>query len=182
MASDHRNILIDADVVSHFITAGEEDYLHLIFPDNKIYILDKVHAELQKWPKEATRAKVSDLIGSKKLRLISFPEDHDEMKREYFSIKTLMFKGDGESACLAFVRHTPGILASSNLKDTRHYCEMHKIDYLTTIDFLCAALARGVFDAARCNKFIKTVLSHRGRLPAIDFANHQCRDTSFTNA
>lgn len=43
-----KDILIDADVVSHFITGGQILILHKIFP-NKILILDKVYDELLKF-------------------------------------------------------------------------------------------------------------------------------------
>jgi hypothetical protein len=36
-----------------------------------------------------------------------------------------MFKGDGEAACMAIVRFSKDILASSNLKDIANYCKMH---------------------------------------------------------
>jgi hypothetical protein len=41
MANSERDILIDADVVSHFVTAGKSLFLKKIFPGNTIYILDK---------------------------------------------------------------------------------------------------------------------------------------------
>jgi hypothetical protein len=50
MENRSRIILIDADVVSHFITAGAILYLPVIFP-NKIKVLDKVYAELERFPK-----------------------------------------------------------------------------------------------------------------------------------
>lgn len=48
--NEQRIILIDADVVSRFVTAGEAFIIHQIFPNNPIHILDKVFAELQRWP------------------------------------------------------------------------------------------------------------------------------------
>jgi len=42
-------ILIDTDVISHFIYAGEIIFLPHIF-NNTIYILDKVYAELERFP------------------------------------------------------------------------------------------------------------------------------------
>jgi hypothetical protein len=96
-------------------------------------MLDKVHAELQNWRNAQKKA----------IRLIPFPEESEEIKREYFWIKKMLFKGDGESACMAVARYNKNILGSSNLRDIKNYCTTHKIDYLTTMDFLCAALATG---------------------------------------
>jgi hypothetical protein len=47
-----------------------------------------------------------------------------------------MFKGDGESACIAYVRYSNDIIGSSNLSDVKNYCNLHSIDLLTTMDFV----------------------------------------------
>lgn len=179
MENTNRIILADADVISHFITAQEEKSIHLIFPNNPIHLLDKVHAELQNWKSKNVGFVISDLIKEKRVRLMDFPESNAEITKEYFWIKKMLFKGDGESACLAVVRYTKNILASSNLKDIGKYCSMHKMDYLTTMDFLCRALQTGLFDEARCNNFINKVLSARGILPAKNMQEYTCRITDF---
>jgi hypothetical protein len=178
MESSKRIILIDADVVSHFITANEHERLHLIFPDNPLYLLDKVHAELQQWPVAAVRTQISFLLG-KKIRLMNFPEDDEVIKKEYAWIKNQLFKGDGESACLAVARYKKQVLASSNLKDIKNYCTMHRIDYLTTMDFLCEALRTGCLTEADCDHFISKVLAAKSKLPVTQMKDYKCRIISF---
>ncbi|WP_295715639.1 hypothetical protein [Mucilaginibacter sp.] len=175
-SNKHRVILIDADVVSHFIYAGEILSLGGIFT-NPIHILDKVYAELARFPQR--KQYVENLLNMKIITVIDFPEDHTEIKKEYAHIKKLMLKGDGESACMAVARHSENILASSNLKDIASYCKMHRIDYLTTMDFLCRALQTGVFDLARCNAFIQAVLSNKNKLPVTKMQDYICRDIGF---
>jgi predicted nucleic acid-binding protein len=179
MANSERSILIDADVVSHFVTAGEASFLKQIFPNNPIYILDKVHAELQQWPSANLRTEVSLLLAKKIIRLMDFPDDNAEIVKEYAWIKSMLFKGEGESACLAVARHNKQILASSNLKDIKNYCSMHKIDYLTTMDFLCRALQTGVFTEARCDGFIKKVKAAGSKLPVNTMKEYSCRSIDF---
>jgi hypothetical protein len=179
MQSLNRVILIDADVVSHFLTAGEGDAIATIFPNNPIYILDKVHAELQNWPIKSMLEEVNKLTSTEKIRLMAFPEDNEQIKKEYFWIKKMQFKGDGESASLAVARYNKNILASSNLKDIKSYCVMHKIDYLTTMDFLCAALKAKLFTEERCNQFIKRVLDNKSKLPCSSMNEYQCRKIDF---
>lgn len=181
MESSNRIILIDADVFSHFVVAGEIEWLHRIFPDNPLYLLDKVHAELQRWPNDEVRTQVSQAIG-KKIRLIPFPEEDEVIKREYSWIKGVLFKGDGESACLAVARYRKNILASSNLRDIKNYCSMHKVDYLTTMDFLCQALSTGIFDEARCDKFILAVRGSGSKLPVNTMKSYPCRVIPFLKA
>ena len=164
-------ILIDADVVSHFIEGGEIHSLPNIFP-NKIKVLDKVYAELERFPKKKTE--IDNLLNFKILELEKFPENNQEIKREYFYIKNKLFKGDGESACLAVARYSQNIIASSNLKDIKNYCNLHKVEYLTTMDFLCEAMKKGLFDIDRCNTFIKLVLSKNGKLPVTKMEDYHC--------
>ena len=179
MEISKRKILIDADVVSHFVTGGEANVIDKIFPDNAIYILDKVHAELQQWRYPRVRSEISILLSKKIIRLMDFPEDNAEIVKEYAYIKTKLFKGDGESACLAVARHNKHILASSNLKDIKSYCSMHKVDYLTTMDFLCEALRTKFFDEKRCNNFITKVIYSRSRLPVTNMKEYTCRSIDF---
>ena len=77
----------------------------------------------------------------------------------------MMFKQDGESACLAYVKHTNYILGSRNLKDVKNYCKMHSIELLTTMDFLCEALCLGVLSEENCDDFILRVLAAGNKLP-----------------
>lgn len=177
MKSSDKVILIDADVVSHFITGGEASVIHQIFPAHKIYILDKVHAELQNWPAVEMRTEISRLLSQNKITLMDFPEDNEIIKKEYFWIKSMHFKGDGESACLAVARYNKNILASSNLKDIKNYCSMHNINYLTTMDFLCEALRTKLFTEARCDEFL--LKNVRNRFPVRTMKQFNCRILSF---
>lgn len=179
MEKINRIILVDADLVSHFINAGEAENIHLVFPNNPIQMLDKVHAELQNWKNANVGFVIADLLKKKRIKLIDFPEDNEEIKKEYFHIKKILFKGDGESACLAVARYNKNILASSNLRDIKNYCIMHKIDYLTTMDFLCHALSTGVFDEARCDVFLQKVIAAGGKLPVNRMKEYTCRDIDF---
>lgn len=165
-------ILIDADVVSHFIKAGEIYSINTIF-DYEIRVLDKVYNELK--DNLSWRTQVDNLVNQGTLVIEPFPESNNEIKKEYFHIKKIMLKGEGESACLAYVRYTNNIIASSNLKDIKQYCNLHKIEYLTTMDFLCQALSNGVYDVARCNLFITEVIKKRGKLPVNKMEDHHCR-------
>jgi len=166
-------ILLDADVVSHFIYAGEILLLPKIFHPVPVKVLDKVYEELEQWRDKKTQ--VDNLVNMKLLEIMPFPDD-PAIVREFLHIQKLMFKGKGESACMAVVRHTKDILASSNLKDIKRYCDMHKIIYLTTMDFLCHALATGLLNEARCNAFITTVLAKGNKLPVKTVQEYNCRN------
>ncbi|MEZ0541345.1 hypothetical protein [Fibrella arboris] len=168
-------ILVDADVVSHFVSAGEIVMLPSIFP-YPVKLLDKVYTELERW--RDRKREVDNLINFKLLEIIPFPDDNPEIVKEFFWIRKMLDKGMGESACMAVARYTKDILASSNLKDIKNYCERHKIMYLTTMDFLCYALSTGLFDESRCNAFIQAVRSKGQKLPVGTMNAYTCRDLS----
>lgn len=86
--------------------------------------------------------------------------------------KKLVFKGDAESACLAVVRNTNDILASSKLRDIASYCKMHSIDYPTTMDFLCEALKKGILSEVECDAFIAKVKAAGSKLPVNRYARN----------
>ena len=166
-------ILVDADVVSHFICASEILSLPKIFT-LPIKLLDKVYAELARWP--SRKREVDNLVNFKLIEVIPFPENNPEIVKEFFYIQNVLDKGVGESACMAVARHTKDVLASSNLKDIKRYCEMHEITYLTTMDFLCHALTTGLFDQARCDAFIQAVIDKGNKLPVKSMREFTCRD------
>lgn len=176
MKRSDRCILIDADVISHFITAGEMIALPAIFPF-PIYVLDKVYKELERFPKRKTE--VENLLKFGLIKEMPFPEYDDAILKEYAYIKKRMFKGDGEAACLAVANASKNILASSNLKDVLSYCRMHHIDLLTTMDFLCEALRTGIFDLTRCNAFISKVLAAHSKLPVSKMEEYPCAKPAF---
>jgi hypothetical protein len=77
-----RIILIDADVVSHFIKAGEIYSINNIFP-NEIKILDKAYKELEKHA--GKKIQIDNLINQKIIDIYQFPEGNQDIKKEYFS-------------------------------------------------------------------------------------------------
>lgn len=173
----NRSILIDSDVISHFISAGRLELIPDIFPTNKILLLDKVYCELERYYKR--KPLIDQMIAKGKFILLPFPEDDPDIMKEYAYIKKSLFKGNGESACMAVARFRNEIIASSNLKDIRQYCELHSIDYLATMDFLCAALQKGIIKHKDCNDFISRVIRAGSKLPVICMKDYKCRDLQF---
>ena len=168
--------MIDADVISHFISGNQIIILPTIFK-YKIMVIDIVYRELCNLSRNKTET--DKLINQQKLTLLPFPEDNQDIVKEYFWIKGMMFKGAGESACMAVAKYTDNIIASSNLKDIKAYCERHSIPYITTMDFLCEALKNGQLSLKACNVFIDRVLKAGSKLPVKRMEDHECRELTF---
>lgn len=145
-----RIILLDADVISHFITGGQFGLLHRIFP-LPLRVMDMVVKELQAAAK--FKNYINNALSMGFLKEISFGNDKQVMM-EY--ARLLKQFGKGESASMAYCRYHRHVLASSNLKDISSYCDTNSITYLTTMDFLAEAYNCQLLSEADCNLFIRT--------------------------
>ena len=151
--SSEPKILLDCDVIIHFIKAGNQLLLPKIYP-GRFVILDKIYDELMTRP--SNRIPVGNFITYTKIEVIPMPKNIEIIKEYAFLKKT---KGIGEAACMAVARLTNDYIASSNLKDIRIYCEEHSIVYLTTMDILLEAFKLGIMSEVECDAFIKEVKS-----------------------
>lgn len=166
-------ILLDADVFIHFIKGEQVYLLTQIFPKNPIVVLEPVYQELTRH--SYTRLHMESFVNGKRIVLQSFPEDNKNIKIEYARLLK-EGNGAGESACMAVARYDNSYIASSNLRDISPYCKKHGITYLTTMDFLCAALYNNVLSEQECNEFILKVLSKGSKLPVTQIKDYSCKN------
>lgn len=156
-------VVLDADVIIHFAKGGYLNMLPSILKEYDHIVLDVVYNEIQG---ELKAQLDKQMIYLKNIELVSF-EASGDMMYEYF--KLLETKGSGESACLAYCRFTNNVIGSSNLKDTADYCKRHRIDFLTTVDFLYYAIKRGLMSCDEANRFVDDVRNKGSVLPNFDF-------------
>ena len=153
------SILLDSDVVRHFLNGGRIHQLSSIFP-GRFVMLDKVRDELCR--SKGLVTPVANFLSMFKIPVIPFPSVVDIM-REFAVLKKKF--GDGESACMAVARFQNQYIASSNLKDIKDYCTQYGITYYTTMDILVEALNKKIFTETECNDFITNVKSKGSKLP-----------------
>lgn len=131
-------IVLDADVIIHFMEAQCFSLLPDIFPEYEYLILDVVYNEVSKNSK--TKAFIDNyLCYIPKIKKETFSPKGESM-REYFLLQRSL--GKGESACMIYCRYNHDVLGSSNLRDIKEYCMQNNITYLTTLDFLYYAYRR----------------------------------------
>lgn len=152
-------ILLDADVVIHFMKAGCQMKLAAIFP-GRLVMLDKVKQELIKRKSESKG--IENFLNWCKIPVEPMPKDMDILK-EYAALKKL--RGDGESACMAVARFRKEYIASSNIRDVKAYCEQHGIVYYTTMDILEVAIANSILTETECDNFVREVKLKGSKLP-----------------
>ena len=163
-------IVLDADVIIHFMEADRFSVLPGIFPEYEYLILDVVYHEIAK------NSQTENFIDKylhffSKLRVETFVPKGGSMK-EYFLLQRTL--GKGESACMVYCKDNRDVLGSSNLKDIQRYCSENRIIYLTTLDFLYYAYCRGKMTEQECLVFMRAVNNAGSKLPVVDITRYTC--------
>lgn len=65
-------------------------------------------------------------------------------------------------------------LGSNNLRDVKAYCNMHGVELLGTMDFLCEALRKNILTVEQCDDFISQVFPAGSRLPVTNKQDYYC--------
>lgn len=164
-------ILLDADVIIHFFKADRLSVLQALY-EGRLLILDFVLEELLR--NRTIAPYVENFLRFKVIEEYKFPTQEAEILKEYVLLSKT--KGKGESACMAVCRFTQNILASSNLKDIKPYCEQYGIAYLTTMDILAIAKTKGLMSLKECDDSIKAILAKQSKLPYDNLAEYLKRD------
>lgn len=152
-------ILLDCDVIIHFLKGGKILELPKIFP-GRFVILDKVKKELLKRNSNFLAINAFLILGP--VEEMPMPVE-EVIVKEYFALKKIM--DDGEAACLAVARYSKKYVASSNISQIATYCMQNGIGYYTTMDLLQEATVKGIMSDADCDAFITEVKNRGSRLP-----------------
>jgi predicted nucleic acid-binding protein len=153
-------ILLDADVVIHFYKADRLSVLQTLY-SGRLLILDIVLEELLR--SKTIAPYVENFLTYKVIEEFKFPTLNSDVVKEYATLSKT--RGKGESACMAVCRFLHHIIASSNLKDIKPYCEQHIIAYLTTMDIFAIAYTRKMMTLAECDACIQQILAKESKLP-----------------
>jgi hypothetical protein len=154
-------ILLDADVVIHFFKAERISLLKELFP-HRLVMLDIVKNEL--FSNRTIQRVAENLFTYKVVEELAFPTGNKEIMLEFKRITSDPKMGKGESACMAVCRFQQHIIASSNTKDIKPYCEEYKLSYLTTLDILSIAVAKSKLTLMEGQKCIEIILAKESRL------------------
>jgi predicted nucleic acid-binding protein len=175
MSQNHKYILVDADVLSHFMMSGNILIFSKIFPNKKV-VLEIVADEIRRHPK--LKVYMNQLIQLKQITEIPLPQK-PEILKEFASLKKT--KGPGESACMAMARFSKDIIASNNWKDIKAYCEIHQIEYLSTMDFIYEAYQSKILSLAKCDLMIHNLITAKqpAKLPCKNLEEY-CKKNGLT--
>lgn len=153
-------VILDSDVIIHFIKGGCLNLLPKILPMYSFVILNMVYDhELA----AAHRVIIQNTVNLLKTITIEEWVPQKEERQEFIILQKKF--GLGESASMVYCKYRNDVLASSNLKDIVDYCEENKITYFTTMDFLYQAMVSKVMTEKECDRFIAEVTSKGSKLP-----------------
>lgn len=170
-------ILVDSDVISHFISAGHIYDLDKILSPHHLLIVEQVYKEATYHPWDDSRkGEVDSWLAKSKAEKISFPRQR-MIVEEYYSLKHFNKRyGDGECACMAMAKYGKESIASSNFRDVAEYCDANGIEYIGVLDILQIALNKGIWDVEKCNKFIHdVVIINQARFPVDEIGNYKSK-------
>jgi len=150
-------ILIDADVLIHLFKAEKVTILNELYP-GRVYILDIVLSELKE--NRTIRNNIDSIMLFSGIKEITFPTtSNPTLFREFLALKREI-RGDGERACLVYCKHHQDVVASSNTKDIKPFCEDNSMAYLTTLDILCVAIAKNKLTNDEANVLIQRITAN----------------------
>ena len=164
-------IVLDADVIIHFVKAGQFSLLLDIFPEYQYLILDVVYDEVTVSRTMKTQIDNTLTFLASRVANVKF-DPKGESRLEYARLRNTLLLGKGESACMVYCRDNKDVLGSSNLRDIKEYCSLNQITYLTTLDFLYYAFIRKKMTKEEVEAFIAEVVAKGSKLPAVDIERY----------
>ena len=169
-------ILLDSDVISHFMSTAKIDVLPKILSPHHLFIVADVYRESIHHPLFEDRKQELDYwIAKHKIQKIDFPWNNDNIKLEFYRIKKESPQlGAGERACMAIARYEKDVIASSNFRDVADYCEEFSIEHIGVLDILTIAVRRNIFSIDDCNKFLHdAIVINDGKFPVSKFDDYR---------
>lgn len=160
-------ILVDSDVISHFIATGHIYDLNEILAPHHLLIVQQVYNEATYHPWDDKRKEeVDEWLSKSKAEKINFPSQ-SMIVHEFYRLKHENKRyGEGECACMAMAKYGKETIASSNFRDVAEYCDANGIEYIGVFDILQIALNKSIWDVEKCNQFIHdAVIINQARFP-----------------
>lgn len=176
-------ILVDADVISHFVATGHIFELNDILSPHYLYVVDNVYKEASYHPFDENRKdKMDNWLANSNAQRINFPQHNPNIVNEFYRLRhSNNLLGNGECACMSMARFGQEVIASSNFRDVARYCDANDIEYIGVMDILVIALNKKFWDVNQCNAFIKDAVDKNdARFPVSDIKKYiPTRDLSF---
>ena len=161
-------LVLDADLLSSFAWVNRLDILDNLY-SGKMIVLEEVMVELSRVRHLANRVQTSIATGS--IALVEMLADSPEALELARLLEHGRY-GRGEAACMAYLKHNEGSMASNNLADVKTFCEASHKYLLTTAEVLHQAYDNGAIGLEEADKIWSDMISKRRKLPAVSFSDY----------
>jgi len=167
-------IVVDADVIIHFMKGESLHLLPKIYPNYQFVILDELlNKELRN--NASTRKNIDDFFHSYPDAITEVKWNPDyEMMKEFGELYKRY--GLGESMSMVYCKFNNDVIASSNITEITNYCDTNNIQYITTMDFISQALKIGLMTEVECDLFLSSVIAKGSKLPVTKISRYKTRD------
>lgn len=161
-------IVLDADVIIHFIQTGYLLRLPSFIPNHEFVVLDSVFNEVINRDQKEVLTK--QIMWVKNITLLSKDKEFDvQTMKTFFELKRQF--GEGESACMAYCyHHRDDTVGSNNTNDITEFCEQNEIPYLTTTELLHIGVKNGVISLDEAYQFIRSLTAHDTYIKPLDMS------------
>ena len=159
-------LILDADLLSSFAWVDRLDILEKLFPQQMI-VLDEVMDELRRVVHLSTR--VQNCIDKGLIKNVSMTADSPEALELGQILNTGRY-GNGEAACMAYLKNNDGTMYSNNLSDVHTFCGANGKDLITTAMIMHHAVEKAVIDDAEAEIIWAKMIAKRRKLPASSYS------------
>ena len=164
---DKPPLVVDTDFLSSFAWIRRLDILENLFRV-KMIILEQVHTEIARVPHLCTQ--VEQCIQNGAILPVTIYADAPEAIELARYLDEGRY-GQGEAACMAYLKHNEGTMGSNNLSDVGHFCSTNQKSLICSSDCLVYALKSRLLDLQTCESIWQRMLKHQ-MLPAATFAEY----------
>jgi hypothetical protein len=163
---DEPPLVLDTDFLSCFAWAKRLDILEKLFPA-KMIILEQVLTEISRVSSLSTQVQQCIKKGTI-LPLVIYADAPEAIELARYLEEGRY--GQGESACMAYLKHNVGTMGSNNLRDVAEFCSVNHKKLLCTDECLCFALESKVLNIRQCESIWQLMLAKRNTLPTATFS------------
>jgi len=163
MGKAKTQIVLDTNVIIHFIKGGCIGILHKIYSSYDLVILGSVMEE--ELPPHMSHRKVLDkcmALIKGGIRVVDWTPSEEYEIADFAELEKKF--GTGESLCLVYCKYNHNVIASSNVRHIYSFCEKNDIQYVTTTDLLYHAYQIGKMTIEQCDEFILAVNNNGSNL------------------
>lgn len=172
-------VFFDTDCICSFLWVQEQNLIHLLYPDAKIYIVKEVYNEIYN-PRvrlntvrtEFQKMESNNLITVLPSRLVNTPEYLEYLELTTNGIDGGRAIGKGEASTIIEAKKQSGIVASNNLRDVKYYTDYYNLQLITASDIIKEAFNKRLITIADAENIWQNMIQKRRQMPTNTFQEY----------